>query len=150
MASGFIVLRDGRCLSVRHAIHDAVLQSLVAAIGEASPLGEWLATQVPRDADVDLGYAFVRAGSEEHVSGVLDTRELTEPNRKLFESAVRGAEAAAGPRAPVEDVAVALGRLREMLRQCDNGRPPLALSDWTDVVPPDGNRIGPGWTDGAA
>jgi hypothetical protein len=32
MASGFIVLREGRCLSLVHAIHDAVLRSITESL----------------------------------------------------------------------------------------------------------------------
>ena len=60
MASGFIVLRDGRCLSLVHAIHDEVLRSIAESLDVGSPLRTWLATQTPADDDVDLGYAFVR------------------------------------------------------------------------------------------
>lgn len=149
MASGFIILRDGRCLSVRHAIHDGVLWSIAAAIDDANPLGAWLTTQVPKDGDIDAGYVFIRAGNGERVSRVLDIRALTESNRSLFELAAFKAEPIAGPRAPAEDVAFALNRLREMLRLCDEGRHPLELSDWTIEAPPCEKRIGPGWTNSA-
>lgn len=33
----------------------------VMAVGVATPLGEWLASQIPGPADSDLGYALVRA-----------------------------------------------------------------------------------------
>ncbi len=148
MASGFIILRDGRCLSVRHAIHDSVLRSIAAAIEDGNLRG-WLAAQVPADGDIDLGYAFVRAGSGEHVSRELDTRGLTESNRRSFELAAAKAEPIAGPHAPFKDVAFAMKRLREMLRLIDEGRPPLELSDWTIEAPPCEERIGPGWTGSA-
>ena len=127
MASGFLILRDGRCLAVRHRLHDAVLRSIAAVMDDASALREWLSTQVPREDDVDLGYAFVRASNNEHVTRELDTRALTEPNRRLFERAAVHAEPIAGPYAPVDAVAFALNRLREMLRLCDEGQPPLTL-----------------------
>lgn len=38
MASGFIILKDGRCLSVRHATHDALVRSVAASLEENSPL----------------------------------------------------------------------------------------------------------------
>ena len=82
MASGFIILRDGRCLSVTHAAHDAVLHSIAAAMQDATPLHAWLLTQIPVEMDVELGYAFVRASDGEHVSRKLDTRGLTKPNQE--------------------------------------------------------------------
>lgn len=72
-------------------------------------------------------------------------RGLTDLNRRLFELAAREAKPIAGPYAPVEDVARALKRLREMLDRCDEGRPPLELSDWTIEAPLYEKRIGPGW-----
>ena len=53
MASGFIILRDGRCLSVTHAAHDAVLHSIAAAMQDATPLHAWLLTQIPVEMDVE-------------------------------------------------------------------------------------------------
>ena len=144
MACGFLILNDGRCLSVRHACHDAVLRSIAAALSEC-PLRTWLQSQVPTDADMDFGYAFIRAADEEHVSRVLDLRCLTDENRRLFEAAARSATPVAGPFAPVEDVSYALDRLRAMLERCDNGEPPLTLSDWINVAPPPKGKIGPGW-----
>ena len=148
MASGFIILRDGRCLSVRHAIHDSVLRS-IASVLIGAPLGEWLGKQVPIDTDVELGYAFVRAANGEHVSRELDTRALTESNQELFKRAAREARPIAEAYAPLADVESALNRLRKMLDLCDEGRPPLELSDWTAQAPPCEKRTGPGWIESA-
>jgi hypothetical protein len=145
MASGFLILRDGRCLSVRHAVHDAVLRSVAGALKPASPLYEWLATQVPAEGDADLGFAFVRAVDEEHVPRTLDIRGLTETNRRLFEQVARDAKAIPAPRSPVEDVESALSLLRQMLDACDAGRPVLELSDWTVEAAPCEEMVGPGW-----
>lgn len=138
-------MRDGRCLSVRHAIHDSLLRS-IATVLEGTPLAAWLGTQVPMNTDVELGHSFARAANGEHVSRELDTRAFTELNQKLFERAAREAKPIAGPEAPVEDVEFALNRLRKMLDSCDEGRPPLELSDWTIEAPPNEMRMGPGWT----
>ena len=48
MASGFIILRDGRCPSVRHAVHDALMRSVVASLEDGAPLRVWLLGQVSR------------------------------------------------------------------------------------------------------
>jgi hypothetical protein len=146
MASGFVVLRDGRCLSVRHAVHDAMLRSVIVAMDADAPLRAWLATQAPGDDDVELGYAFVRASDGEHVLRELDLRALTAPNQTVFETAAREAVPTGGPSAPAEDVPQALARLRQMLHLCDQGRPPLELSDWRTVAPPCERKVGPGWT----
>ena len=146
MASGFIILADGRCLSVRHAVHDAVLRSVVAALDQSTPFACWLGSQLPAASDVDLGVAFVRAGTEEQVARVLDTRALTVENQHLFEQAVMEATPIGhAPVAPEQDVVAAIGRLRLMLRHCSEGRPTLSLSDWSVQAPPCEQRIGPGW-----
>jgi hypothetical protein len=145
MASGFIILSDGRCLSVQGALHDALLQSVAAAMEDDLPLRAWLNSQVPGPLDVELGYGFVRTADGEQVVRMLDLRGLTEANRRLFENAVRRAEPVAGAFAPVEAVSWVLERFREMLDRCDRGEPPLELSDWTCEAPPVERRIGPGW-----
>ena len=145
MASGFIILRDGRCLSLRHAVHDAVLRSIATGLDSATAFQQWLAAQVPGATDADLGHAFVRAADGAHVSRELDTRSLTAPNQKLFERAAREAKPIPGPFAPAEDVDRGLQRLRKMLDSCDAGRPALELSDWTVEAPPCQTRVGPGW-----
>jgi hypothetical protein len=148
MASGFIILKDGRCLSVRHAAHDALLRSVVTALGD-SPFRAWLLTQVPDEGDVELGYAFIRTADGAHVVRVLDLRCLTGTNRRLFESAAREARPIEGPFAPVEDVVSALNRLRAMLDSSERGESALTLSDWTCKAPPAEGRVGPGWEDAA-
>jgi hypothetical protein len=115
VASGFIIFTDGRCLSVRYPIHDALLHSVVSSLEEDSPLRSWLLTQIPSNADTELGYGFVRVSDGEIVVRHLDLRALTEPNQKLFERAARRAEPTEGMYAPAEDVAYALNRFREML-----------------------------------
>jgi len=149
MASGFIVLRDGRCLSLVHAIHDAVVRSIAESLEAGTPLRVWLATQTPAEGDVDLDYAFVRAGDGEQIARELDTRALTDANRKLFERAARDARPLGSAHAPVENVSHGLARLRQMLEFCDQGRPPLELSDWRTEAPPCTRQIGPGWTSSA-
>lgn len=145
VASGFIILRDGRCLSVRHATHDTLLPSVAASMEECSPLRRWLLSLVTRELDINLGYAFVRATDGEPLTRDLDLGGVTEANRRLFEEAARKAEPIAGPFAPVEDVTFALQRLRTMLDRCDSGEPPLELSDWTREAPPVEGRVGPEW-----
>jgi hypothetical protein len=146
MASGFVILSDGRCLAVRSAIHDAVLRAITSAIQPETSLSSWLGTQVPDEGDADLGYAFVRASDGTTITRLLDTRGLTEANRRSFERAARTAAPMSGAYAPEGDVESALNRLRLMLDMRDQGRPPLELSDWTVEASPCEMRLGPGWT----
>jgi hypothetical protein len=147
MASGCIILRDGRCLSVRQAVHDAVLRSIATVVDAKTDFHAWLARQVPIETDVELGHAFVRAEDGSHVTRELDIRGLTARNQRVFERAVREAKPIEGPFAPTEDVDWALQRLRTMLDSCDEGRPALELSDSTVEMPRCETRIGPGWSE---
>lgn len=145
MASGFIILADGRCLSVQHSLHDAVLKCLLNRISSDDPLHAWLGSQLPGEDDIELGYGFVRSATGEQVLRMLDLRGLTGQNRATLEDAALEAEPAAWPQAPKAQVEVALVRLREMIRRCNAGERPLQLSDWTIEAPPCTARVGPGW-----
>src|SRR6476660_9170691 len=81
VASGFIVLRDGRCLAVRSRLHDSVVRSIARAIPIGDPLREWLTKQAPGHQDAELGHAFVRTGDAVHVSRLIDTRGMTPETR---------------------------------------------------------------------
>ena len=104
--------------------------------------------QAPRDGDIELGYDFVRASDEVHVSRCIDTRCMTPETQRRFEMAVR----MTGPSDEPDRDAVdhCLTRLKTMLAYCDGGRPPLEFSDWVEVMPADDKRVGPGWPDPAA
>jgi hypothetical protein len=140
MAAGFVILKDGRCFSVPSAAHDRALRAVLDAMGVDEPLRRWLDEQLPSDGDTELGYAFVRKSDGEHVSRHLDLRGLTELNREVFEEAALDTER-------TNESDPALLRLRQMIRYCRAGAPPLELSDWTVEAPPGPRRIGPGWDD---
>jgi hypothetical protein len=145
MASGFLILVDARCFAACHGVYDAVLRSVLLALPPADPLRAWLATQLPDDGDVDLGYAFVRVRDGSHVERHLDLRWFGAAIQARFEDAALLAEPFAGPYAPLADVAAALSRLREMIRRCRAGEAPLLLSSWNVVAPPPDMSIGTDW-----
>lgn len=145
MASGFIVLRDGRCLAVRSRLYDSVVRSIAQGLPNGDQLRELLTKQVPGEQDQELGHAFVRMADSVHVSRLIDTRGMTPEIRQRFEMAVRVAESTGEPgRADVDHC---LARLNTMLAYCDEGRPPLEFSDCCELTPPPDERIGPGWSD---
>ena len=148
MASGFLILQDGRCLAVRHALHDAVLRSVAEHLPAGDPLGAWLRRQVPGDGDQEVGYGLVRTDGEQ-VPRFLDLRALTGENLRRFVAAAGSCQPSPGVRAPTEDVEACLHRLRLMLGAAERGEPPLALTDWRAVAPPCTDRIGPGWSEPA-
>src|SRR5262245_50678801 len=97
MASGFLVLPDGRCLARRWSAHDEVLRAIADQLGvepAARQLKQWLLEQIPGPNDeVELGYgAWFRAADLQVVLRHLDLRQVTLENQRLFcEAAKRAA-----------------------------------------------------------
>ena len=143
MASGFIVLPDGRCFSRRWSAHDVVLRAVAEQV-TAGPLHAWLLSQLPGpDDEEELGYgAWGRASDNASVLRFIDMRLMTEQNQRLFCEAVK--RAASIPH-DEEWLGRCLDDFADMVTRMERGEPPLSKSDWVDVVPPEGERIGPGW-----
>jgi hypothetical protein len=147
MASGFLVLPDGRCFSVRWALHDAVLQTVAEQLGqepETQQFGRWLLGQSPGPTDIELGYAWVRARDKSQVVRSIDLRRVTAANQLLFLEAVKRANLAGSPD-PV--LRRCLASLAEKFACWERGEPSLSNSDWDAVLPVEGGPIGPGWSD---
>jgi len=143
MASGFVVLPDGRYFSRRWTAHDVVLRAIAEAVS-AVPLRHWLFDQLPRpDDEEELGYrAWGRASDNSSVRRFIDVRLMTEENQRLFCDAVK--HAATEPREE-EWLARCLHDFSDMVTRMERGEPPLSKSDWVVVSPPETDRIGPGW-----
>lgn len=153
MPSGFLILADGRCLSVRSRYHDQVLRTVAESL-EASesvrPLREWLLSLAPGpDDQEEVGYgAWVRSADQQVMLKHLDVRELTPENQRLFhEAALRAGRRAKSAEATKWDsmLVACLLRLSDMVERVGRAEPPLSLSDWVEVRPPEGKKIGPGW-----
>ena len=155
MASGFLVLSDGRCFARRWSAHDAVLREVAKQLDgstAARELRDWLLAQLPSPEDEEhVGYGpWFRNSDQQLVERFLDLREFTHDNQRLFHQAARRAGECAGSleseqwpdwlRPCLEDLA-------DMAARADNGEPPLSRSEWREVVPSQGRRIGPGWQD---
>jgi hypothetical protein len=126
VASGFLVLADGRCYAPRWAFYDAVLRAVAAAIddtAEGRALRVWLLAQLPGPQDIQhIGHGpWVRASDEQTIERFLDVRVLTPQNQRC------------------------LLDLGDMVARADRGEPPLSRSDWREVLHSQGRRIGPGW-----
>jgi hypothetical protein len=148
MASGFLVLPDGRCFAPRWAAYDAVLRAVADQVDEpeASALRAWQLGLLPGPDDEEhVGYGpwYRRAGGQ-LIERFLDLRELVPENQRRFCRAAKRAASRLGPDAP-EWLAVCLSRLSEMVVRSERGEPPLSLSDWTKVMPREGRHVGPGW-----
>ena len=132
MASGFLILTDGRCLARRWSVYDGVLLAIADQIepsAEGLLFQRWLRSLVPGPLD------------KRH----LDLRQLASKNQQLFVAAAERACDAASSQPGEHPYRESLMDLGDMLQRMKRGEPPLSRSDWTRVIPPDGRRVGPGW-----
>jgi hypothetical protein len=148
MASGFLVLPDGRCLARRWSAHDEILRAVAAQLGEepaAEQLKRWLLEQLPGPSDEEeLGYgAWFCTADQRVVVRYIDLRQMTAENQKLFCEAAKRAALVEHPAEWLQDC---LCDLAEMVARGERGEPPLSKSDWREVLPPEGGPIGPGWS----
>jgi len=153
MPSGFLILSDGRCLAVRWRYYDLTLRTVAESLGEsqaAHALREWILTLVPGVRDIEeVGYgAWLRSDDQQVIPKRLDVRSLTAENQRLFHDAALQV----GRRARSEEaknwdsiLVECLLHLSDMVERADRGEPPLSLSDWDAVKPPEKTKIGPGW-----
>ena len=150
MASGFLILPDGRGFARRWSAYDAVLRAVaneLPATGAAGLRG-WLLGLLRGCADEEhVGYGpWYRAADERLVERMLDLRELTPENQRLICEAAKPA-ATCGAAGDLEWLADCLSDLSDMVTRFEHGEPPLSRSDWTEVVPREGRKLGPGWMD---
>jgi hypothetical protein len=153
LASGFLVLSDGRCFARRWSAHDAVLRAVAEQLDgslQAADLRDWLFTQLPGPEDEEhVGYGpWFRKADQQLVDRFLDLRELMTENQRLFHQAARraGERAGSDQRENWPDwLCASLKDLADMAARADRGEPPLSRSEWREVVPSKGRRIGPGW-----
>lgn len=153
MASGFIILQDGRCFAKRWWCYDTALREVITELAheqQGQELAVWLNSLLPTPEDgEDLGYgAWFRKSDGEIIPRHLDIRELTEVNQQLFNNAARSALLRLkenSDKSVAEDAITCISILVDMIDRAERGEPPLSLSDWTSVEPPLGRRSGPGW-----
>ena len=155
MASGFLILDDGRAFSVRWSAHDLFLRAIADELTESDAektLADWLYSLLPGPNDIEhIGYGpWVRATDSEVVSRVFDVRELTKENRHFFhEAAIRAYHKFTDGDGSVvpTDYSTTFDRLIAMLQSIHNGEPPDAINDWLNgyTEEPTGKRSGPGW-----
>lgn len=152
MATGFIILEDGRCFAPQWRCYDFVLREVITVLVNdlnEQELANWLTCLLPGSSDeeeIGIG-AWVRKSDGGIISRHFDVRELTKDNQHLFNQAARLAllrvqKASAGK---LEDSMGCLSHLVDMIERAEKGEPPLSMSDWTCVQPPSGQKAGPGW-----
>ena len=152
MASGFIILSDGRCWARRWTAYDYLLEITAQELGgckEEMNLKLWLQSLIPGENDTELGWGFLKKDTEEKVTRNLDLRELTPTNQQMFWAALQRATTklitASGEKN--EHFIFELKRILRMRRLALIRDSPDNLSDWVKghVEPSSGKRIGPGW-----
>lgn len=151
MASGFIILEDGRAWAKAGWLYDAVLGELIGSIhlgSDEEPFRKFLEDHRPKEGDIDIGYGFIRRGSDENVLRELDLRTLSPKARSVFWAAVERAMVHCQGE-DSEPIRSGLTHLHAMGRSISNGEPPEALTDVTKPMdlPEPGLQEGPWWDD---
>lgn len=151
MASGFIILHDGRCFARRWTFYDAAINGVIDELINSpaeKDLATWLRGLLPGPDDIDIDYCWIRKSDNENVLRHLDLRELTVDNHQRFYAAARRAL----HRLQFTDTSklhkdwiLCLSILVEMIDRAEKGEPPLSMSDWVSVEPESGMHSGPGW-----
>lgn len=157
MASGFIILKDGRCLARRWAIYDYIIEQAFRNLnddGKEQPFKKWLQTLIPETGDEENGYGgFIKKSTGKETQRWLDLRELTEENQNLFwlalQRAITNLITKPDNTDKKEDIEL-LKLILKMKHLADVGDNPDNLSDWKPghVEPPTGRQSGPGWQTG--
>jgi hypothetical protein len=144
--AGFIVLEDGRAYAANNWSYDAVIERIARALpetGAGRALSDWLMDQ--RSVVQGAGL------------GSVDLRELAPGDQRLFVEAVEKAIITSEEESPEGwcDPAFYPGWLESfhdlsrMIASIRRGEPPTAFNPHIrDVIPPSGERAGPGWGDG--
>jgi len=145
MASGFIILKDGRCAAPRYTLYDLILQSVAVYLPDSEFKNYVIAQTAAEDEEEnDSGFGFFRKNSDEFVKRKFDLRELTEENQTRFWKAAR---LAFENEKEHETLSAWLEKMLEMNRLAELGDDPDNLSDWQKgyVEPATGEKKGPGW-----
>ena len=140
MASGFLILPDGRCYAVRWSLFDDVMRTVAIELSknaESKVLHGWLTTKIPTVDDVeDMGAGmWLRSSDQELLNRKIDLRDLPVQDRLRFCEATKNAS-----RVSVRDEMTSQGLsslvgVIERYERCD---PPLRKSEWYEVVIPEG------------
>lgn len=156
MASGFIVLADGRCFARRWRAYDEIIRIVIREATEipgGKLLTEWLKLQIPENEDIgdrEFGWGFFDSRSNQVINRMLDLRSLTPENQSIFRKSIQTGreklsrlESAYSPLHPYF-----LLLLDHMFELVERGEPPMELSDWKKLAEPCTEQNGPGWDKG--
>ncbi|NME72158.1 hypothetical protein [Flammeovirga aprica] len=151
MASGFIILKDGRCFARR--CYDEILQIVIIEledINNGKELANWLKLQIPDsndDEDSDAGWGFYNSRIDEWITRELDLRSLTLQNQNLFWKAIQSGRNNLVIKG-IEYSTLSIDSFNsfyKMYSLAEKGEPPMELSDWNNIAEPCIDKNGPGW-----
>ena len=157
MASGFIILNDGRCLAPNWYYYDCIIDLVVQELQSISEKDKlefknWLQTQIPSEGDIDNGYGgFIKKDDGTNIQRWLDLRELTINNQVIFWNSLQKvlSKLITGKVEIKERVKMIslIQRMLKMKKMVDKGDHPDNLSDWKQgyTSPRSEKRSGPGW-----
>jgi len=154
MASGFIILEDGRCWARRWTFFDAVIEKICERISDGdNEFKVFLESALPNENDIEMGWGFIRDTDKETVVRTIDLREFAPLNRILFWKAAQTALAALYQNKKDknseanETLIFGLQLLLKMHKRITKGESPNTLTDWREGYsePETGNKKGPGW-----
>ncbi len=152
MASGFIILKDGRCFGRRYTGYDEILRIAIKElelIEKGQDLSNWLKLQIPDsedDENADAGWGFHNSRIDEWVNRAIDLRSLTPENQELFLKAMEKGRVKINQDIDYSDLSTEyFNEFYKMIELSEKGEPPLEFSDWTKIADPCDEKNGPGW-----
>ena len=153
MASGFIILKDGRCFASRSTGYDEIIRIVITELEiteNEKHLGNWLKLQIPNnddDENADAGWGFHNSRIDDWINRELDLRSLTEENQKLFWKAIqRGKTNLIRKGQNYSPLSLDYFNIfYEMCELAEKGEPPMELTHWNKLADPCTEQNGPGW-----
>ncbi|WP_047548481.1 hypothetical protein [Psychroserpens sp. Hel_I_66] len=153
MASGFIILKDGRCFARRWTGYDEIIRIAIMElklIQNGEELADWLKLQIPDaqdDESADAGWGFHNARIDDWINRKLDLRSLTKENQKLLWAAIQNGKINLIEKG--QDYSpLSLDYFNifyEMCELAEKGEPPMELTHWNKLADPCTEQNGPGW-----
>lgn len=153
MASGFIILKDGRCFAPRWTGYDEIIRIAIyesREIERGVALADWLEMQIPlpeNNDDNEMGWGFIDPRTNQIINRELDLRSLTLDNQKIFWIAIKNGRLKInnGDNKYSTLSSSFINAFYTMFELAEKGAPPMENSDWNKLADPCSERNGPGW-----
>lgn len=152
MPSGFWYLKDGRGFAKRIRIMILLMEEIVSELeldDKAMEFANYLRKYIPTEKHELNGYGgFYNTETGENTMMIIDFREFTRENQKLFwDAAQRKVGKLIKNSGKKDEIKILL--LREVLdmnKRANKGEDPMKLNNMRTLEPPTGLKKGPGWT----